>query len=600
MLQALHRIEPEVFGQDLFLKFGSQDSFTIFSSIYAPVVELLKPGGAHLFLWMVGQVIWFAALVILAVTVFGRKRQALLAIIAAIVLSPTYGKGMLEYGEAFVTPRIFVEALSMISIALASRNSILPSYGMLLAAFLVHPLMALPGVVIVALLTLPIVKIVVPIALTGSLIVFGLAQAEVEPFTRVLTTYDDKWLAIVSERSRHAFVQDWIFLGALYASLPAVTLSFVAWKGRGFARSIAIATLVTGSLLLIMSWIGGDILSNVFLLNLQLWRSLWLVTLIGNLFAVYVVYLLKGDQRTRACLVVALVFNAIETLVVGIPLASTLVLFMAGISFWATSSLAGGLKRAAQLISTTGVAAATLLLFAEIFVQTGSKETAELLELLFRFSLIVGIFSLLISRAVIQNASPVTTIGISLVLLISSFTLADSRDERARYLASTHPPDADIRALLSGRTVYWEDGTDILWFKIRKPSFYSCTQGAGVMFYRDTALEFSRRGEILRNLNTSDFAVDDDENCLQRSIPIAEGPTSPDQIKAACSALSELDVMVLHASVPGVPHQSWRPPFSVPPSGFVVDEPASLRNRFNMHESDGLYHIYDCRGIRNL
>jgi hypothetical protein len=38
-LQALSRLYPESLGQDLFLAHGSQEDFTIFSRIYAPLIR---------------------------------------------------------------------------------------------------------------------------------------------------------------------------------------------------------------------------------------------------------------------------------------------------------------------------------------------------------------------------------------------------------------------------------------------------------------------------------------------------------------------------------------------------------------------------------
>ena len=40
-LQALARLHPQSLSQDVFLKFGSQDRFTLFSPIYAAAIRLI-------------------------------------------------------------------------------------------------------------------------------------------------------------------------------------------------------------------------------------------------------------------------------------------------------------------------------------------------------------------------------------------------------------------------------------------------------------------------------------------------------------------------------------------------------------------------------
>ena len=39
--QVLHQLEPESYSDDLFFRYGSQDQFSIFSRVAAPIVNLL-------------------------------------------------------------------------------------------------------------------------------------------------------------------------------------------------------------------------------------------------------------------------------------------------------------------------------------------------------------------------------------------------------------------------------------------------------------------------------------------------------------------------------------------------------------------------------
>jgi hypothetical protein len=80
------------------------------------------------------------------------------------------------------------------------------------------------------------------------------------------------------------------------------------------------------------------------------------------------------------------------------------------------------------------------------------------------------------------------------------------------------------------------------------------------MFYRRTALEYARRGEVLRSLDTEGFDDTSDGLCLAKSHPAAQGPATADQLARACRALPDLDTVVLSEPVPGAVARVWRSP----------------------------------------
>ncbi|MCI2400429.1 hypothetical protein [Aliiroseovarius subalbicans] len=598
LVQAQNALEPEKFGADLFFKYGSQDSFSVFSSLYSPAVEFFGPGGAHLLFWALGQAVWVASLSYMAVTLYNNRRLAIIAIAAVMSLSPFYGWGVLQYGEPFATPRIFVEAFSVLMISLIYQKRVLQAGGLLVAAFLLHPLMALPGLVFYLLLTVPFFRAILPLTVVGLVALVALALTGNDPFTRVLETYDPEWLEIVFERSPHAFIQDWAVQGAILGAMPLVALSFVTWRGDGGFRRIAAAGLIMGLVFLLISWIGGDLVSNVLILNLQLWRGLWMVALLGNFFAAYVVYLLPVNGRSRTFFIIAIVMNAIETQLGFLPLAATLVVVASGLAFWADQSLSGKVLRGIQLIGSVILAAATLFLIAEILFKSTSWDVFETLPDLARVATIFLAAFVLVSWPLPLRAGKGLCIALSVALIGWSLFIVDARDAKARYISSSEPPEAEVFEQIVGRNTYWEGGVDILWFKMRQPSFFSCTQGAGVMFFRDTAIVYARRSRVLKPLNTPGDLGGADALCFQRTQNLSETSIKPEQIRAACDALPKLDVMVLRTKVPDLPYKSWQPDFPVPPSGFDVTGPAGSDRRGDLGESDGLFYIYYCDEIR--
>ena len=600
LVQALYRLEPEKFGADLFFKFGSQDSFSVFSLIYAPAVALFDPGGAHLLFWILGQVLWGAALVYLSLTLFGVRKIAILGIGAAYALSPNYGWGALQYGEPFVTPRIFVEAISITAIALVNREKVAIAYAISIVAVALHPLMALPGLAVVALLTLPLVRVLIPLVIVGILTVSALALAGIEPFTRATARFDAEWFEIVYTRSPHAFIQQWGWHGITFLSLPFSSLALVAWRGDIAHRPIAKSILAMGLGFLLVSWLGGEIFANVLVLNLQLWRGLWLVTLLGNIFAIYAVCMLPTGGRSRIYLIAAIIVNVIEAQLGSVPVVTALIVVVAGLEYWADCYLSGKMYRAMQLVGSAAMAAATLVLFANMYAIGMATDVEKPITILWREIIILAAGVGLIAWCLGYTKSARVPVIVSTVLLVWSISIVDMQEAKAKYVSSSEPPDTEIFAQIEGRNTYWEDGVEIMWFKMRQPIYYSCIQGAGVMFYRETAIEHIRLGKIFRNLNTSDFDEKTTKHCLQKGDPLSEGPTTPEQILAVCNALPELDIMVLHAEIPELPHGSWKPEFHVPPSGFKASDAADLKRRQDERQSDGLYFIYDCHELRGL
>ena len=59
-VQALRALESEIFGDELNFRFGSQDDFTLFTKLYAPLVGALGLPAAAKLLTALGQVLWLA------------------------------------------------------------------------------------------------------------------------------------------------------------------------------------------------------------------------------------------------------------------------------------------------------------------------------------------------------------------------------------------------------------------------------------------------------------------------------------------------------------------------------------------------------------
>ncbi|MGC9370876.1 MAG: hypothetical protein ACP5DX_15160 [Paracoccaceae bacterium] len=592
--QALHRLGTAGLEGDLFFKYGSQDSFSAFSLLFAPAVAHWGPGTANLVFAMAGQAFWLAALGALALSLFGRGWLWLASMGAAIAMTRFYGWGVMSYGEPFVTPRLFAEAMTLLALAATLRGRKVMGVALVCAAALLHPLMALPGLLVILALCLPVNRWTVLGAAAALCTAAALALAGVEPFGRALQVYDDAWLAIVKDRTPHAFVADWSLRGLLLNGIPLLVLSLTSVSGPPLYRRLArVVVLVAGGFVFV-SWLGGDILWNVLVLNLQLWRALWIFAVLGNLLAVQAVLRLPQDRRARAYLVLALAVNLVESWIGYLPVFSACLGMVAlvALAFEALTVRRLGLGPRLALDLAAALLLVGLVLWLWVSRQ-GWLEEGETLLLGLRLVLAMGALGLLLGWERARAKRPVLAALAPLVLLAGALGIADQRSDWAKYVENGAAPDPALSALVGDRATYWEQGAELLWFKLKRPSFYSCLQGAGIMFYRSTALEYARRREIVSQLNTDDFDPYGDRLCRPDAEPEAREAPTAERLAAVCRALHELDLIVLRRPVDGVAGTPWRAPAPMPVE-------TGGRRRQVPDDDPYRFHFYSCGELRQL
>ena len=145
-VHALAHGAPARFEQDLFFAFGSQDDYTLFTPAYAWLSRQIGLGRAAFALLVAAQCVW-------AVAAFQIARQwlhgsFLLAGLALLFALPRlYGYDpVFHYAESFLTARIWAESLVLIGVAATLKGRTGLALGAILVACLLHPIMALPGV----------------------------------------------------------------------------------------------------------------------------------------------------------------------------------------------------------------------------------------------------------------------------------------------------------------------------------------------------------------------------------------------------------------------------------------------------------------------
>ncbi len=598
LAQALHRADPATYGSDIFFRYGSQDRYSLVSLAYAPAVRALGPGGAHLAFFLAASSLWLSAVYAFARSLSGSHRLALLGCITACTLLPTYTFGVLQYGEPFFTPRLLVEAAGMAALACICRGNRLAAFTLGAVALLLHPLLALPLLALLLVLSGPITRIFLPVSATGVLAALTLGLSGIDPFDRLFQSIDAEWLGLLEKWSQHSFVSYWGWQTLVICILPAVCLWLVARFGTHVQRRLAAGASVIAAAFVLTSWVMGDLFANLLITNLQLWRATWLFVLPAACLAPVALALLPATGAARPLFLAALTLNAIEARFGSgaIPFASASLALAALAALASARAQTPRLRRLACLGSSGLAAAATLLALAEVAGFVADRPTAVLKDSLTRSALVLCLALALVAlvhgwqntrRAALRRTALAL---VTAALAVASVSMADRRDGRMRLVTTAAPLDAGFLAALSDRSVYWENGLQIQWFRLRQPAYYSCIQSAGSMFFRQTAIELARRSAALSALNTADFPTDPEANCRPRANPAENGPTTVAQIETACRALPDLDAMVLNADLPDAPHLSWQPGYDLP---VTTGAPKAAQDG-----PTGSYNLYLCADFR--
>src|SRR5271167_541909 len=175
--QAFARLHPEL-TSDLYLQNTSQDQFTVFSPLYAWCIGILGLENAARLLTLVFTVWFLAAALCFARSVAGRD-AAWLAVGFILIVGGDYGgSGVFRVLDPFLTARLPAEALIITALVCHFRG--LRRLGLLLAlaALFIHPLMALPGLLLVFCLWLP-VRVGVMGAIAGVFATLAIAVAAI-------------------------------------------------------------------------------------------------------------------------------------------------------------------------------------------------------------------------------------------------------------------------------------------------------------------------------------------------------------------------------------------------------------------------------------
>ena len=287
--QVLNRVEGGSYGDDLFFRYGSQDEYSAFSHLAAPVVHAVGLPTAFFLIYLFSKTLLIWGMMRLVQTLVPNRTASTLALGYCMVVPIHYaGMYVLNVQEQFVTPRMFSIALVLIGLDLTLRGRPWLSISVLLAGLAIHPLMAFGGLLVWA--AYHLWKHLGSYAFIGSTVAVTALAAGVlayEPLgKRCFGEMDETWRETIMHASPFNFPSQWGNIDWWFLAFQLAIGCVVAWKFRSVDSDKARFVIVV--MLVAVAGAVGAVLAEqlpyALLLQGQPYRVMWILAFLHLAF----------------------------------------------------------------------------------------------------------------------------------------------------------------------------------------------------------------------------------------------------------------------------------------------------------------------------
>jgi len=509
-MQGLGHLHPDLWAQDIYLRFGSQDRYTLFTPLYALLINTVGLEHAAQLLTLAAQLAFFTSAWLLARRLLS-ERQAFAGLLLLVALPGNYGAGdIFRIAEDFVTPRLLAESLVLAAVICWTGRRLLGMTLFTLLALAIHPLMGITAVALFLWLELALPRPRLSLLLAGIALalLIGVGLLASGPPLR----FDLAWYQWVPENMPHVQIKHWgapdwgvtlAPLGVLCAGIALLT---------GPARALAQAALGIGLAGIALTAIGADQLHLVLITQGQPWRCLWLSTSLATLLAPLIATRLWHHSvlgRASALLMLAQYLLMSEHYA---PQVAALALGILALALLAAPRVAAQYQRlafiGALLVFTLAlvVASASYYVVAhyhyfpnQVFsVPAWLKRLREAARHGLASFALLGIIAGLTAGAWRRTTAPA-------ILLLAALgcaalvPLSWSVWTRVTYQAADKALFASWRALIPpGSEVLFTENPLFVWIFLERPSYISRPQLLSALFSRPAALVLTERETALR------------------------------------------------------------------------------------------------------
>lgn len=542
-LFALTRLHPGL-ASDIFLRFGSQDRYTLFTPLYAATIgafgleraasllTLTFQGGLLLSAWLLGRR-------------FMPPLVTTLGVALLLAVPGEYGSfDMFHLMEGFLTPRLPAEALVVGGLVAGLNQRHWIAAFCVAAAMSLHPIIGCAGA---AMLILTFVAPQRPKLLAAaSAVALAAAVATVLAVTP-LGRLQGAWLFTVRVTSNYLFVGNWHAADWSRISLPLAILTLGVLNSTApLLRRVCAAGLVMAASGLLITLIFCDLLHVSIFISAQTWRWLWLSNLIAFVLtpAIAEDCWRRGDSGRIAILVLvsAWIFRGTAPSIYFVPLA---IACAAVPQPWTTHRNWRLIFLGACVL--VGLASA-LDLTDRFFYLPASNPSAPQLPQRVRAACVDGVIpgALLIGAWLVLRRSESMT-RVAAIAAVAAVTcgallpLAWGEWTYAHYTPELASRFASWRATIPARAeVLWPDTPIGSWYLLERPNYWSPHQAAGAIFSQEKALLMQRRTEVMAKgiaksspTMTHDRAQDSTREPV--GVPASVSQISLAGMKVACS-----------------------------------------------------------------
>ncbi|WP_374434973.1 hypothetical protein [Inhella sp.] len=508
--QTLFLSDPQGLIHDVFFVHGSQDRYSVASWILSEIYRSFGLAKGQFALLLAAQIALLAA-AYRWIARFVQPRELWMGFVLLIVMQRLYGgHAIFAFGERFVTARTFSEPLLAWSLVLLAERRWVGSTACWVLGALAHPLMALP------VLAVAWVRGVMndwrwSWALAGVIPLLGLGALGLEPFAGLTRTYDPEWWSWIEKVSRHVLVGRWGAVDYMTLLVDGLVLA-AAHRHLAFRRQWWAAVLLATGLLVLISLVLGDWARIQLIVQLQLWRVHWLAHMLALLClpaVVLTLWRLDGSARVAGLALLAAVVGANSRSEETWPMLIWAALWLyASIRAWMPSN--PNLLRLAAAVSVVMAAIGSLqgvLVNLDALGTPGLRTLGQPHAVLLILLLSTPALSLPLSGALLERASRFRGFAIvsAVGLLVAAAIGANEWDRRpswTRYIEENYDRPHPWRHLIPVESqVYWHPSALPTWALLRRASFVSYEQGAGLLFNRGTAIDYGRRTWLLERIS---------------------------------------------------------------------------------------------------
>jgi hypothetical protein len=567
--QILNRLYPERFASDPFFMHGSQDRWSLFSPLMAPLVEhfgFAVPEMAGLVLCQLAFAIvcWHLA------RDWPSRALRWAAVCAVLVLPHTYGGlGEFGYAEPFFSARSLAEPFALGALLFLMRGRLGLALASAAGALAFHPLIAVP-ILLVGWIWLILgrrawawlgLALVLP-ALVGA--------AGVAPFQALWQRFDATWMQGVSLANDNAFIATYNVLDWMPVVFDAIVLwLFVRAAPTEPLRRLAKAVLLAVPLATLAWGLGADVFHDVLLTQLQLWRIYWPMHLLSMMaLPLVVLQCWRRDAAGR--------WAASALCLAGLAVMSNWPTGWLCVA-WAALSLAAARARApvAPAISRLAVVASGLAMVAisakvlrvsltAVAVSQQRFDDIGAAPVVLSLPFVAGMLAAGLLALMHRRGGLVPAAVVAGILLAFGAMTWDERSAWERELEAGPPGGKPLfdDVLPAGASAFWQ-GDEVLpvWLLARRGDFYSQTQGAGLLFNRSTSLTFMQRRAVMSPFELQQGLCTEINLLTKASSATNDCVATPEVADEVCAKPGHPDFLVLTAPLDSRPAAAqWHPP----------------------------------------